>query len=165
MENKLILSLGSNLGNRKINMEKAIVQLENQLLEVEVVSSFYETEAWGNEKLNAFYNIAIKGITKASLEDCLRIVKAIEEEMGRVQSKSNSYENRIIDIDILFYNQEVLRKEDLIVPHPRLHLRNFVLDPLMEIDQDFLHPLYLKTIGELKAECEDKQNSIRISTV
>ncbi len=165
MENKLILSLGSNLGERKVNIEKAISQLENELIEVEAISSFYETEAWGNEELNAFYNIAIRGRTKRSLEDCLRQIKKIEIEMGRIQSNTNSYQNRIIDIDILFYNQEIRKEEDLVIPHPRLHLRNFVLDPLMELDKDFIHPLYLKTISELKAECEDKQNSIRMLTV
>lgn len=165
MENKLILSIGSNLGNRKANIEKAISQLVIQSISVEVVSSFYQTEAWGNEKLNSFYNIAIQCSTNKSAEACLELIKAIEKEMGRISNKTESYENRIIDIDILFYNQEIFDSEYLMVPHPRLHQRNFVLDPLLEIDSDFMHPLFLKTIGQLKEECEDKQNSFRISTV
>ena len=149
------LILGSNLGNRLQNIETACTSLQNTAGTITGRSSVYESEPWGFESDANFINQVIHMKTYLSPELLLAKVSETEKKAGRIRTRNSGYESRVIDIDILFYDDRVIRSTDLIIPHPRLHLRNFVLEPLMELIPDFIHPGLNKTIRELKNMCED----------
>ena len=152
--NKLILSLGGNKGNVKrtfINVEKDI---SNEIGKILKSSSSYKTAAWGNTKQPDFLNKVIEVATDLSVEDCLHNLLLIEKKWGRIRT-NKKWESRTIDIDILFYNELILNKEELIVPHPHLQNRKFVLIPLVEILPDYNHPLLNKSLKTLLDKCVD----------
>lgn len=154
MKTRIIyLSLGSNLGDRQANLASAIDFLE---LKKQKISSIYETEPWGKKDQPWFLNLVVKGRTEMSAQDFLIYVQKIEQMLGRNrQAKKLLYAPRPIDIDIIYYADIVLRMSDLIVPHPLLEKRRFVLEPLNEIAHGFLHPVSGKTSAELLNECQD----------
>lgn len=145
------LGLGSNLGDRGENLEIALDYIEERIGKVVATSAFYVTEPVGFESDNQFLNAACKVETKLAPTDVLQITQKIEKEMGR-QSKSQNraYADRTIDIDILLYEDEILKTPDLTLPHPHLHERAFVLYPLAEIAGEYVHPVLHKAISELK---------------
>jgi 2-amino-4-hydroxy-6-hydroxymethyldihydropteridine diphosphokinase len=150
----ILFSLGSNLGDRKKNLETAISKLtENNLVESLKISSFFETEPYGYVEQPWFLNIAAFGTTKATTLEMLERCKSIETEIGRV--KRNKWHEREIDIDIVFFGNTVLNTEKLVLPHPSMHLRRFVLLPSVEIAAGFVHPVFGKTIAELERDCKD----------
>jgi len=118
-------------------------------------SSIYETEPWGFTNKNNFLNQVLLVETSLNPYELLKVLKAIETKLGRIR-KTQRYSPRCIDIDILFYNDEVYFSDDLVIPHPRLHDRMFTLVPLNEIAPDYLHPILKKTIRELVILCNDK---------
>ena len=140
--NTVYLGVGSNLGNKKRNIEKVKFYLENNTIKILKCSSFYETYSWPNKKHPKFYNIVIKIYTKLQPLNLLYLIKYIEKKIGRKKSKINS--PRVCDIDILDYKGNCYNLENngenLLIPHPRLHLRNFVLFPLFEIEKNWKHP-------------------------
>ena len=139
----IYLSLGSNIGNRKKNLEKALIELgQNNIKEIKI-SSFYETEPVGPKQRN-FYNIAGKFKTNLKPQELLKTVKQIEEKLGR--TKTYHWGPRIIDIDILFYGKQTIKTTNLIIPHKEIKNRAFVLVPMNEIASKFVHPIYRKTI-------------------
>ena len=140
------LSIGSNLGNRFLNIEKAKLLLLEEGIKVIKSSNFYETLSWPNPKNPKFYNVVLK--TKTSLSDIkiLNICKQIEKSLGRKKNKRNS--PRECDIDIVDYDQRS-KKKNIILPHPRMHTRNFVLIPLYEIDRNWRHPITKEHIKSL----------------
>ena len=141
------LCLGSNLGEREANLGKALALLSEKVT-VADVSSIYETEPVGYEEQPLFLNLVCRITTNLPPEELLHLAKDIEAKMGRVPSgQINS--PRPIDIDILFYNNKILETQNLIIPHPRLEDRAFVLIPLTEIAPDFAHPKLGKSIAEL----------------
>jgi len=140
------LSLGSNLGERQENLGKAI-QLLSHRLRVGLVSSIYETEPVGNTKQPHFLNLACQVFTRLAAKDLLTLTKGFESMMGRARNTSNA--PRPIDIDILFYGNQVIATEELTIPHPRLTERAFVLVPLAEIAPDLVHPINHKAVKEL----------------
>ena len=144
------LSLGSNLGDREKNLDEAIRHLNEEVGVVFVCSSFYETEPWGFDSERLFLNMAVGLNTLLDPFGLLDTCKRIEREMGRLQSTREGYEDRLIDIDLLFYSDRVIKTPLLELPHPKLHLRRFVLDPLAEIAPKLRHPELGKTIEELK---------------
>jgi 2-amino-4-hydroxy-6-hydroxymethyldihydropteridine diphosphokinase len=148
------LLLGTNLGNRMENLDKCIILLrENQIL-VHKRSSIYETAAWGFEDQPAFYNQALEVTTKLSAQELLTTLKQIEHNMGRINSKR--WKERLIDIDILYYDRLVENTENLIIPHPQLANRRFALVPINEISPAFVHPVLDKTNAELLILCPDQ---------
>jgi 2-amino-4-hydroxy-6-hydroxymethyldihydropteridine diphosphokinase len=140
------LGLGSNMGNRQDNLDKAIGFL-SQRLRVGKVSSVYETEPVGNPNQPRFLNLVCQVYTTLAPRELLNLAKGIESKLGRVPGKSNA--PRPIDIDILFYGDQVIETPELVIPHPRLVERAFVLVPLAEIAPDLRHPVIGKPIEEL----------------
>ena len=145
------LGIGSNLANKKLNIENAKFQIEKNGIKIETCSSFYETDSWPNNNFPKYFNIVLRAKTFFKPQDLLKKIKEIEVLIGRKTSLKNY--PRICDIDIIDYNQKNLKinnnNQKLIIPHPKLHERNFVLFPLYEIAKNWLHPKKNKKISEL----------------
>ena len=150
---KIYLSIGSNKGNRYSFIKEALRLIQKDIGEVILISKIYETKSWGFQS-DDFLNLCI--IIKSELIPAELIIKLknLEEKIGR-ERNNEKIQAREIDIDILFYSDEIVNHKDLIIPHQRLHLRNFVLYPLNDIAADFIHPILLKSVNELLDECED----------
>ncbi len=140
------IGIGSNLGNRISNIEKAKYFLKLNGIEILKSSSFYETFSWPDPKKPKFINIVIKSNTKESPQKLISIFKTIEKKLGRSQSIKNS--PRTCDIDIISYRNKIISK-NVIIPHKRMSKRNFVLIPLLEIDPNWIHPKTKKSIKKL----------------
>jgi len=153
--NKAYLSLGSNRGNRSANLERAIALLSEWAGDVVIVSSVYETPPWQMTDKTNFFNQALLLETALNPAQLLDTIILVESMMGRKRI-GKKYEPRIIDIDILFYDDVQITTEELTIPHPLIPQRRFVLEPLIEIAPGFIHPALNKTIAQLLDECEDK---------
>ena len=150
---KIYLSIGSNKGNRYSFIKEALRLIQKDIGEVILISKIYETKSWGFQS-DDFLNLCILIKSKLIPKKLISKLKKIEESVGR-ERNNDKIEAREIDIDILFYSDEIVNQKDLIIPHQRLHLRNFVLYPLNDIAADFIHPILLKSVNELLNECED----------
>jgi 2-amino-4-hydroxy-6-hydroxymethyldihydropteridine diphosphokinase len=147
MEGGIFLLLGSNLGDRLANLSEAARQMGT------IKSSpVYVTAAWGKSDQPDFYNQAIEIETSLSPDDLLQKILEVEKAMGR--ERSEKWGPRVIDIDILFYNNEVIYKKNLVIPHPEIQNRRFALEPLAQIT-NLVHPVLRKTIEELLKDCKD----------
>jgi 2-amino-4-hydroxy-6-hydroxymethyldihydropteridine diphosphokinase len=146
MTHSVLIALGSNLGDRAGNLATARQHLE-KILTIQKVSHIFETEPWGYSDQPDFLNQALLGHTPLSVTGVLEALKQIEAAMGR--KVSFRYGPRLIDLDLLFYDDLIWQTEELTVPHPRLAERAFVLVPLREIAPDWLHPVLLRTVAEL----------------
>ena len=144
------LGLGTNVGNKRRNMITAAALLAERVGDVLALSGFYETEPWGFESENFFLNAAVKLKTSFSPLELLQITQQIEKELGRAEKSNGVYHDRIIDIDILLYDDEVLQTPELTLPHPLMHERKFVMDPLAEIAPFVVHPVLKERIIDLK---------------
>jgi 2-amino-4-hydroxy-6-hydroxymethyldihydropteridine diphosphokinase len=149
-EHIVYLALGTNLGDRSANLKQAIAALTPQL-EVKAKSHVYETPPWGFEDQPKFLNQVIKAKTYLDSEPLLKHLKRLEVALGRKESFLNG--PRLIDMDILFYDDLVIDKPSMVIPHPRLHERGFVLLPLMDIAPDLVHPIIKKSVREMAALC------------
>ena len=152
------LGLGSNMGNRQTNLDSALEFL-SQRLQLRKVSSLYDTEPVGNTEQPRFLNMVCQVNTRLAPEELLTLAKGIELKLGRVSGKSNA--PRPIDIDILFYGDQVVNTKKLVIPHPRITERAFVLVPLDEIAPDFVHPVSGKTVRELLQDVTEKQGVLK----
>ncbi|MBC5633453.1 2-amino-4-hydroxy-6-hydroxymethyldihydropteridine diphosphokinase [Parabacteroides hominis] len=144
------LGLGTNIGNKRRNMITAAALLAERVGDVLALSGFYETEPWGFESENFFLNAAVKLKTSFSPLELLQITQQIEKELGRAEKSNGVYHDRIIDIDILLYDDEVLQTPELTLPHPLMLERKFVMDPLAEIAPFVVHPVLKERIIDLK---------------
>ena len=147
------LLIGGNLGNRKENLSKAVSLINEQCGSLTRSSSIYETEAWGKTDQPSFLNQALEISTSLNARQLMRKVLKIEEEMGRVRKEKLG--PRIIDIDILLFENEIHDLRFLKIPHPEMQNRRFVLVPLAEINSTLQHPVLKKSIAELLEECPD----------
>ncbi len=146
MDHIVYLALGSNMGNRLSNLKAAVLNLTPQMT-VKQKSSVYETPPWGFTEQDAFLNQVVKVTTYLEPEPLLRHLKRMETALGRVPNFQNG--PRVIDIDILFFDNMIINTPPLVVPHPRLHERAFVLVPLAEIEPDFIHPILQRPINKI----------------
>lgn len=156
--NVTYLCLGGNIGDRESTLKQALLKIEKVIGKITSQSGVYETEAWGVENQQAYLNQCIEVKTNLSANSLIKAILSIEKELGRMRVTGNNYEPRTIDIDILFYNNDIIHKPKLIVPHPRLHLRKFVLMPLNEIASNYLHPILNKTTFSLLTDCNDSSD-------
>ncbi len=154
-DNNVLILLGGNLGEVAANFKKAISLLK-EVGTLNAISGLYQSAPWGMESKDLFYNKALSLTTQLNANELLKKTQEVEQHIGRAKNKhSEGYESRVIDIDILFYNFDVLKSSTLEIPHPRLHLRNFTLLPLMEIAPNFNHPILKQQVHELLKNCPD----------
>jgi len=145
-ENKVYLALGTNLGKRKENLKTALAEI-TQFAKIEKESTIYETEPVGYKDQGMFLNMVIEISTELSAREFILKLQEIENKMGRVREIQNG--PRTIDLDILLYNQEKISQKNLEIPHPRMHERIFVLQPLNEIAENIIHPTLNQTINQI----------------
>jgi 2-amino-4-hydroxy-6-hydroxymethyldihydropteridine diphosphokinase len=154
----LFLGLGGNVGNVSEKLKIALEEINKKIGTVIAKSSTYKTEPWGNKNQDFFLNQVVEVQSALGAEDVLKKTLEIERLLGRNRDRDNQFAARTVDIDILFYGNEIIRLADLIVPHPRLHLRNFVLTPLSEIAPEFFHPYLNKKIKDLLKDTPDRSD-------
>jgi 2-amino-4-hydroxy-6-hydroxymethyldihydropteridine diphosphokinase len=150
------IGLGSNRGDRMAHLEKAMERIADRIGKICLKSSVYATEPWGYEDDRFFLNMALEVETLLSPASILLEIRSIEQELGRIRGVQG-YQGRTIDIDILFYNDLVIRSTDLVIPHPLLQERKFVLVPLAEIAGNYIHPVFNKSVATLLNECPDQK--------
>ena len=144
-ESVVYFSLGSNIGDRQSNLINCIKLIEEKAGNINLVSSIYKNSAQGFDG-DYFYNLCLEITTSKNPQQLLSIILKIEQEMGRKSRDSKNYESRIIDIDIILFDDLVLAEKNLKIPHPKFHERNFVLLPLFEINKNWIHPKLKKHI-------------------
>ena len=152
--NRVFLLIGGNLGDRFSLLMQAKSQIQQELGLIENKSSIYETAAWGFESENYFLNQVIIISTDFKATEVLKICQEIENNLGRTRG-SDQYTSRTMDIDILFFNDEVVDLSELKIPHLQIHKRRFALEPLAEIAPDYVHPVLNKTLQQLLKDCSD----------
>ena len=152
--NKAYLLIGGNIGDRLANIKEAIQLLNEAAGTIVQSSAIYETAPWGNTQQAPFLNQALVLSTSHDAATLLRILLSIETKMGRIRNIPLG--PRTMDIDIIYFNNEIIETNQLTIPHPQLHKRNFVLIPLVEIAPNYLHPILNKTNSVLLSECKDE---------
>lgn len=156
------LGIGSNLGNRRKNCNRAVELLKEKGIVVKKRSSVYETPPWGVKAQPLFLNLAVEIETVLSPRKLLNIIKEVENEVGREQT--HRWGPRIIDLDILLYNNRIILGKQLNIPHPFLHRRAFVLKPLDEIAPDIMHPVLKISVHELLQKIKHETDDIHVSS-
>ena len=152
------LSLGSNKGDRIGYIQQATSLLgASDNVTIIRTSAFYETEPWNMNTETWFVNAVVEIKTKLSPSDLLSECQRIEKQLGKTKNETGNYQDRTIDIDILFYNNEIINEEDLTIPHKYIHLRAFTLVPLLELIPDFEHPVLHKTVAALHNDLENPE--------
>ncbi len=152
------LSLGSNKGDR-IGYVQQATSLLSAVDSINIIrtSAFYETEPWNMVSDTWFVNAVIEIKTTLTPEKLLSECQRIEKQLGRERTSEDAYDDRTIDIDILFYNKDIIEKDNLIIPHKYVHLRAFTLVPMLELASEFVHPVLHKTISELHNDLENPE--------
>lgn len=160
--NTLYLITGGNLADRRKNLMNAKNFIGERVGTIVCSSSIYETEAWGSEGQPSYFNQVHQISTSLEPKDVISVILKIEKEMGRIRTTKNA--SRIIDIDILFYNDEIISSKNLIIPHKEIPNRRFVLMPLNEISPELVHPVLKKSIKKLLKETSDSLKVSLLST-
>ena len=150
--NRVFLALGTNLGNKPVNLLRAINHIAEEIGTLSAVSSVYETKPLGFESENDFLNMMVCVETLLLPDKILTVTQSIEKTIGRTQKTNHFYQDRLIDIDLIAYEDWILRSENLQLPHPLFHERRFVLEPFNEIAPDFVHPILHKKVREIFEE-------------
>lgn len=152
------LSLGSNKGDRigYVQQAASLLGLDEGITIVRT-SAFYETEPWNMYTQTWFVNAIVEIKTKYTPLELLQVCLRIENQLGREHKNTNDYEDRTIDIDILFYNKDIIQEENLTIPHKYMHLRAFTLVPMMELNADFVHPVLQKSIVEMHNDLKNPE--------
>nr|WP_297307969.1 2-amino-4-hydroxy-6-hydroxymethyldihydropteridine diphosphokinase [uncultured Flavobacterium sp.] len=163
-QHQIILSLGSNQGNRKENLQQAINLINNEVGSVIAISSVYETPSWGFES-DTFYNCAILIHSFKPAEIILARCLQIETRLGRVRNQTSGYAARTIDIDLVSFNEEIITTENLNIPHPFVQDRKFVLQPCSDIKADWIHPILKKNFKELLIETADNSEIKKVDVL
>ena len=161
---QVILSLGSNQGNRLATIQSCIDLIHSELATVVKVSKIYETPAWGFES-EPFYNTAILIHTSKSAQKILNQVLKVEKKLGRIRSKDSGYQARIIDVDIIAFDEEVISTETLQIPHPLMQNRKFVLQPMLDLGLNWEHPTLKKSVVQLLAQTEDTSEIKEVQSI
>ncbi len=156
MTNYVFLGLGTNLGDREAYLNKGLELISKFIGRIESFSGIYETEPWGFHSENNFLNMVIKIHTDLKPAVLMKKLLSLEEQLGRIRD-TREYKSRTIDIDILLYSNLVINKSDLIVPHPLMQDRKFVLVPFCDIAPKMIHPVLNKPFVELLKECKDQR--------
>ncbi len=154
----MYLSLGSNKGDRigYVQQAASLLGLDEGITIVRT-SAFYETEPWNMNTQTWFVNAIVEIKTKYTPLELLQVCQRIENQLGREHKNTNDYEDRTIDIDILFYNKDIIQEENLTIPHKYMHLRAFTLVPMMELNADFVHPVLQKSIVEMHNDLKNPE--------
>ena len=163
-QHQVILSIGSNQGDRLENVKQCVALIHKKIGTVIKVSKIYETPSWGFES-DAFYNCALVMHTFSTPHKILKQALKIEKEIGRIRSDKKGYQARIIDIDLITFNEEIIDSEKLQVPHPFMQNRKFVLLPIQDLHLDWKHPVLKKNISELIEVCADDINCVVAHTL
>lgn len=158
---KVFLGLGSNLGDRESNLGDAVKKIGEHIGKVLSSSSVYETAPWGFEAEIDFFNMVVCVETKHSPSELLTEINAIESMMGRKRNQDR-YSSRVIDIDILLYDDLIIEEKGLKIPHRLMHERKFVLVPLSELAPDLIHPVFGKSISILLEKCRDRSKVLKL---
>ena len=154
------LLLGSNLGDSKKYIQDALNYINDEVGERTGLSSLYQTASWGKEDQPDFINQVVSVKTKLNPQQLLKNILVIETKLGR--ERRDKWGSRTIDIDLLFYGNHVIQEDNLVVPHPFLHQRRFTLMPLVELNPQFVHPVFNQTIKELYEKLEDNLSVIKL---
>jgi deoxyguanosine kinase len=154
LHQKVVLSLGSNIGNRKENIEDCIQLIQQEIGLILCISKLYQSPSWGFDS-DYFYNCNVLVSTLFSAEKILKKITAIEKKLGRYKTQTQQYEARIIDIDIIAIEEQIIETESVTVPHKEMQNRLFVLLPMLDLKLEWKHPLFQKTILELIKNCKD----------
>lgn len=160
-KNVVFIELGGNMGNKLQLINSAKKLLINLQCKISIQSSIYETPPWGFSATNNFYNQIVQIETEFTHYELINELQKIEKKLGRVRGDER-YESRPMDMDIIFFNNLIINEQYLTIPHPRLHLRKFVLIPMNEIAPDFIHPVLNTSISELLAKCTDESECKKI---
>ena len=150
----IYLGLGTNLGDKILNLNTAIQQIGIEIGEVWNISAFYPSKAWGYNSANSFLNAVILVSSLLTPAEVLAKTNQIEKKMGRTDKTEQAYHDRIIDIDIILYDNLIIRLPNLQIPHPLMHKRDFVLKPLEEIAPELIHPVFNETIASLNRKLQ-----------
>ena len=157
--NHIVLSLGSNIGNRHANLDEARTSLENKGISIIKASALYESEPVGFTDQDEFLNQVLLVDTQQNPLEVLESCLSVERHMGRIRTVKNGPRN--IDIDLLFYHDEILSEDTLLLPHPRIEERRFLLEPLAELIPDQIHPVLGETMQEMLQKCPDEHLVVR----
>lgn len=158
--NYVYLLLGSNLGDSRLLIENTSKLIYNNIGKMINESSFYKSPPWGFTHENSFLNKVLFIETNFDAQKVLDECQSIERKMGRLRTNSSEYEAREIDVDILFFNDEIIKTQDLTVPHPRIEERRFALLPMSEIAENFIHPVLKCSIFDVLNNCKDNSKVV-----
>lgn len=158
-DQRIFLGLGTNLGDRSKNLANAILQIETQVGKILAQSSVYVSAPFGFKADTDFFNQVISLESQLDPLELLAKIKSIESQIGRIKTKESGYESRIIDLDIIDYKGQVYRFDQLAIPHEQMHLRDFVLLPLSEIEPEWIHPILNQSVWQLIKELDSSSNA------
>lgn len=164
IQHQIILSIGTNQGEKLENIEQAIDLIHSEIATVVKVSKLYESPSWGFESA-IFYNCAVLVHSCKPISEILEEILQAEKKLGRIRNGAEGYQARIIDIDIISFDEEVIATENLTVPHPRMQDRKFVLLPMKDLKTDFVHPILNKNVSELISRCQDNSECKIVSNL